>query len=67
MFEDNTSLQTKIKMVEGMKSCDIELEDYKRIIFKFNEIYDYANKDIDDFISIQSSNSFNRSVYHWTF
>jgi len=59
-FDDNVSLQTKIKMVEAMKSRDIELEDNKQIILKSNEIYHYTNKDIDDFISFQSSNIFNR-------
>lgn len=59
-FDDNVSSQTKIKMVKAMQSRDIESEANKRIILKPNEIYDYANKDINDFISIQSSNFFNR-------
>ncbi|KAL4150130.1 hypothetical protein QTP88_003964 [Uroleucon formosanum] len=59
-FDDKVSSQTKIKMVKAMQSRDIESEANKRIILKPNEIYDYANKDINDFISIQSSNFFNR-------
>ncbi|KAL4120447.1 hypothetical protein QTP88_013138 [Uroleucon formosanum] len=59
-FDDKVSSQTKIKMVKAMQSHDIESEANKRIILKPNEIYDYANKDINDFISIQSSNFFNR-------
>ncbi|KAL4091591.1 hypothetical protein QTP88_026257 [Uroleucon formosanum] len=59
-FDDKVSSQTKIKMVKAMQSRDIESEANKRIILKPNEIYDYAKKDINDFISIQSSNFFNR-------
>lgn len=59
-FDDKVSSQTKIKMVKAMQSRDIESEANKRIILKPNEIYDYSNKDISDFISIQSSNFFNR-------
>ncbi|KAL4104515.1 hypothetical protein QTP88_019810 [Uroleucon formosanum] len=59
-FDDKVSSQTKIKMVKAMQSRDIKSEANKRIILKPNEIYDYANKDINDFISIQSSNFFNR-------
>ncbi|KAL4100680.1 hypothetical protein QTP88_020714 [Uroleucon formosanum] len=59
-FDDKVSSQTKIKMVKAMQSRDIESEANKRIILKPNEIYDYANKDINDFRSIQSSNFFNR-------
>ncbi|KAL4125926.1 hypothetical protein QTP88_010163 [Uroleucon formosanum] len=59
-FDDKVSSQTKIKMVKAMQSRNIESEANKRIILKPNKIYDYANKDINDFISIQSSNFFNR-------
>jgi len=58
-FDDTLSPQTKIKMVKAMQSRDSESEANKRIILKTNEIYDYADKDIKDFISIQSGNFFN--------
>ncbi|KAE9530083.1 hypothetical protein AGLY_011545 [Aphis glycines] len=59
-FDDRVSSQTKIKMVKAMQSSDIESEANKLIILKPNEIYDFANKDINDFKAIQSSNFFNR-------
>jgi len=59
-FDDNVSIQTKIKMVKAMKFHENEPEENKRIILQPNEIYEYTNKNIDDFISPQSSNLFNR-------
>jgi len=53
-FNDNVSPQTKLKMVRAIKSRDIELDKNKRITLQFNEVYEYADKSIDDFISIQS-------------
>jgi len=59
-FDNNVSLQTKLKMVRTMKSRDIELDKTKPITLQFNEVYEYADKSIDDFISIQSRKFFHR-------
>lgn len=58
--DDKVSSKIKIKMVEALQSRDIESEANKRIILKPNEVYEYANKDNNDIISIQSRHFFNR-------
>lgn len=59
-FDDNVPLQTKIKMVNAMKSREIGPDENKRIILQPEKMYEYANKNIEDFISTQSTNFFNR-------
>lgn len=46
-------------MVKAMTFHENEPEENKRIILQPNEIYEYSYKNIDDFISPQSSNFFN--------
>lgn len=66
-FDDNVSFQTKIKMVKAIKFHENEPEENKRIILQPNEIYEYAHKNIDDFISPQSSNFLLGLIYLWNF
>lgn len=64
-FDDKFLTQKNLKMVKAMKSRNIESEKnkhyykfyiFKIIILQINEIYDYATKNVYDFISIKYSN-----------
>jgi len=60
-FDDSVPFQTNIKMVIALlKSRDIESENNKQIILPSNEILNFTSKDIDDFVSTQFRNYFDR-------
>ncbi|XP_050530606.1 uncharacterized protein LOC126899603 [Daktulosphaira vitifoliae] len=59
-FDDDLCEDTKIKMVNSLNNREEDPCTNKRIVVGVNEIYDFKNKNIDDFISTESKKLFER-------